>query len=204
MKNCYYDGDLQEDIKLINEKQNFNWKKFGVLMGISVIAASIGCGIVALIFGKITTATIGSFIGILTVNTFKNIKQSKKDNFYEERKLINLYNEINDECSNKISDELAKSKIKDCIVQTQKIMDIKKDSNNKVISKTEKVIKYFYLLDPSDKIKVLKQINEIIKSNGEKEENIDLYLLEADDIKEEINEMPVEKTLKLKDSKRDR
>ena len=204
MKNCYYDGDLQEDIKLINEKQNFNWKKFGVLMGISVIAAIIGCGIVALIFGKITTATISSFLGILTFNTLKNIKQSKKDKFYEEKKLINLYNEINDECSNKISDELAKSKIKDCIVQTQKIMDIKKDSNNKVISKTEKVIKYFYLLDPSDKIKVLKQINEIIKSNGEKEENIDLYLLEADDINEEINEMPVEKTLKLKDSKRDR
>lgn len=203
MKNCYYDGDLQKDINIIKES-SFDIKKFLVLTLMSVIAAIIGCGIVSLIIGKITTATIGSFIGILTVNTFKNANQSKKEKFLEERKLINLYNEINDECSNKLSDELAKSKIKDCIVQTQKISDVKRDSKNKIISKTEKIIKYFYLLDPTDKIKVLKQINEVIKVNGEKEENINLYLLEAADIKEEIDEIPVEKTLKLKDSKKDR
>lgn len=199
MKNCYYNGNLHEDIKLINQKVSFNWKKFRILTGVSIIAAIIGCGIVALVMGKITGATIGSFIGITLVNSIKNIKQSKRDNWYVEEQLVNLYKEINDQYSKPISSSLAKSKMKDCIVQTQKVNDIKRDQNNKVISKTEKIIKYFYLLDASDKIQVLRQVKEVITSGKDKIENNDLYLLEAEDIKEEKLEIPVVKTLKLRD-----
>lgn len=204
MKNCYYNGDLQSDIKLIKKKNSFDVKKFLFLTFLLAIAAVIGCGVVTLILGKITGATIGSFMGVMLINTFRNIKESKINTYYEEKELIDLYNEINDEYSTRISDELAKSRIKDCIIQTEKIKDVKRNSNNKVISKTEKIINYFYLLDPNDKIKVLKQISEVIKTNGEKEESIDLYLLDDSDIKKELLEIPVEKTLRLKNNKEKR
>lgn len=199
MKNCYYDGDLHEAIKLINKKSNFNFKKFLRLSGMSLIAAVIGCGIVALLIGGIKSSIIGSFMGIMMANTYKNIKNSKEDNLYEERQLVNLYKEINDKYSKPISDTFAKSKMKDCIVQTEKVNDIKRDSNNKVILKAEKIIKYFYLLDPSDKIQILKQVKEVINTGTSKFENSDLYLLEDEDIKEENLEIPVEKTLRLKE-----
>ena len=41
----------------------------------------------------------------------------------------------------------------------------------------------FYLLDKDDKIKVLKQIEEYIKSNKKKTSSISLDLLEDDDLK---------------------
>ena len=51
----------------------------------------------------------------------------------------------------------------------------------------------FYLLDKDDKIKVLKQIEEYIKSNKKKTSSISLDLLEDDDLKK--HELPVYKTL---------
>ena len=195
MKNYYYNGDLQEDIKLIKKKSTFNWKMFVFFSAMSAFAAVVGCGIVALFIGEVTSSIIGSYIGIMIVNTYKNIKESKENIAYEESQLVDLYKQLHDNSSKPISEELAKSRMKDCIIQTIKVNDVRRDSNNKVVSKTNKIIKYFYLLDASDKIQVLKQIKEVINTGADKTENIDLYLLEEQDIKE----IPVEKTLKLKE-----
>lgn len=87
--------------------------------------------------------------------------------------------------------------LKETISNVQEITKMKTyDENNNLISKQEKIIKYFYLLDRDDQITVLKQIAHAEKFRKNEKEQFELYLLEENDMKD--IEFPVVKTLKRK------
>ena len=95
----------------------------------------------------------------------------------------NLYKKINDGCSGSIYDYDA---IKKCILvkKSNKIIETTNTANH-VMSNEEKIVRYFYLLGPEDKLQVLRQI---------KNEYNKIYLLEQENIKIEGIEIPTEKS----------
>lgn len=190
MKEYKYFGDLHKDIKKFKRNNNFNWKKFGFLSIILLIASILAGGIVTLILGKVTSSIIGSITGVYIFNTIKNIKESKKPDLYAKEKVINLYRKINDEYSDYIYDYDVEKKIKKCI-SVKKNNKIVEETNtiNSVMSNEEKIVRYFYLLDPEDKLQVLRQI---------KDEYTKVYSLDNNDIKRENLEIPVQKIFKKK------
>ena len=86
-----------------------------------------------------------------------------------------------------------KERIVDSEMTEEVTKSVTSGDKGEVLSKKEIITKYFYLLDKDDKIKVLKQIEEYIKSNKKKTSSISLDLLEDDDLKK--HELPVYKTL---------
>lgn len=190
MKEYTYFGNLHKDINQLKKKGNFDWKKFGGLSLLVLISIILAGSIMALIVGKITSTIIGSLTGVYIYNTIKNIKDSRQPDLYNDKKVINLYKEINEEYSDNIYDHDVKEKIKKCISvkKSNKIVEVT-NTINSVMSDEEKIVRYFYLLDPKDQIQVLRQI---------KDEYTKVYLLDNYDIKRENLEIPVQKIFRKK------
>lgn len=190
MKEYEYFGDLHKDIKQLKKKGNFDCKKFIVLSVMSLIAAIIAGGITTLIVGKFTSSLIGSLTGWYIYYTIKNIKESRTSNVCKEKELINLYKEINEEHSDYIYEYDTKQKLKKCISlkKSNKIVEAI-NTINPVMSDEEKIVRYFYLLDPEDKLQVLRQI---------KDEYEKVYLLDESDIKRENVDIQSKKVLRMK------
>ena len=84
--------------------------------------------------------------------------------------------------------------MKECIALQKKEKVIEDtDTVNPVLSDEEKLVTYFYLLDPKDQIQVLRQIKDEVTGKIS-----DIYLLEEEDLERENIEVPVEKINKLK------
>lgn len=189
MKKYKYYGDLKKDLKVINKK--FNSKDFFKRMifhGISlIIFASLFCftGIVSNLFGF----SFG-YLGSASVLSFIRVKsKSKYDSEKAIKKVSDLYGNIN--FSNRA---LAKERMKECIVIQRKQRVVENtESVNIVLSDEEKIVNYFYLLNPEDKIQVLRQIkDELIQNNSE------IYLLEEQELEIEDIEISEDIILKLK------
>ena len=90
-----------------------------------------------------------------------------------------------------------KDRVKETITEVDTITQSNtRNSYNEIMSKEEKIIKYFYLLDSEDQIRVLKQISLATTKDGESQNRHSLSLMEEEDLKDV--EIPVYKTLKLK------
>lgn len=90
-----------------------------------------------------------------------------------------------------------KAQVKDAVVEVESTSKTKVyDADNMLKSKEEKIIKYFYLLDEKDQIRVLKQISTNSDVDKDVIYNHSLALMEDEDLIDK--EIPVYKTLKLK------
>lgn len=190
MKEYKYNGDLNEDIK--KSKQKFDIKTFLTYICISLGSVGLTWGICYLIFHSVSVGALaGWFTGYSICNVFKTINESKKSAKKYQMKTTELYEDINLNYSNRA---LSMKRMKECI-SLQKSEKIIKDYNSNNISLTdeEKIVTYFYLLDPQEQIQVLRQVKDEV-NNWEST----IYLLEEEDIKRENIEIPVERTLRLK------
>ena len=190
MKEYRYYGDLEKDIK--KSKQKFNLKNFFVHFCITIISICLTLGICSLIGIMPASGLIaGWLIGFTAVDIYKVSKETKTDSEQAMHNLTNLYRKIN---LNDVNRDLSESRMKECISiqKSQKIIN-NADNKNIILSDEEKIVTYFYLLDPQEKLQILRQVKNDIKNN----KNV-VYLLEDEDIKIENIEIPVEKTLRLK------
>ena len=202
MKNYNYNGDLEEDIKISNKK--FNIKKFFssmrsnfILHFIVVLPISI-----LLYFTKILVNYVNNITSLFCVCLGCSIGRGIVDGFIDGRekakndaeialnKIADLYEDINLNFSNRA---LSMARMKECVVlqKNERVIE-DTNTNNIILTQEEKLVTYFYLLDPNDKVQVLRQIKDEISKDST------VYLLEEEDIKRENIEVPVEKLMTLK------
>lgn len=200
MKEIKYDGSLIEDIMDADEKLNI--KEFFAISNICfVIIATLinvylfGLKVVPFSLINLFTSTgclLGAH-GLITLVRYiykKNIINHKSKS--AKRRLNVLAHEINMINDTKITkDNIIDAQIKENLSRTKTV-----DQDGKFMSKQEKIIRYYYLLDNEDKIRVLKEIRKIIKERKTKTEASELQLLEDKDL--ENKNLPVRKTLVLK------
>ncbi len=192
--------DLEVEIDNYNEKFDHKREAIGqLLIGSSALAIALGSvfGLNMLDFNLVNFAwTAGITGGAIGLSSFVYASQKRKR--IETRNHEADYNmEFVISRLDKNGVTTDKDKVKDAIAEVDTITETNtRNSSNEIMSKEEKIIKYFYLLDSKDQIRVLKQIslnttmnNEICRSNS-------LSLMEDDDLKD--MEIPVCKTLKLK------
>ncbi len=195
MKEVIYDGNLNDDIDTLN--RNYNTKKEFILkFGLNVIFFSIAeiiaikCGIIA------TPETLLPLFGVVTsvscidpgISVFVNNKKYKKELKKAKHNVSHLCSELAKE--NTI---IEKEALEDCEVIEKITKSSTRSDDYSSLSKIEKVVDYFYLLDSNDQIAVLRQIKETIKHQKSTSTNTRLELLEEDDLKDK--ELPVRKTL---------
>jgi len=186
MKEYFYNGDVKKDLMNVNKKfdlKSFNKTmiiQFGIMLLFGVVLRL--AGFIGNIFGY-----IGGFLGFSIGAGLINGKEcAKEESKLALDRLENLYSDINLNFSNRV---LSIIRIKECIniEKNEKVVE-NIESSIPVMSEEEKIVNYFYLLDPKDQIQVLRQIkNEAL-----------VYLLEEEDIKRENIEIPVEKVLRMK------
>lgn len=192
--------DLEEEIDDSLEKFNRKEKIRNLLFS-STLAI---CGSLALIFGldilDFNLVNLASMAGIcvaasggisfVNYNIEKNGIMSKNEEAEQNIDIV-----VDGLDKNGIKTE--KSQIKEAIAQVDTITQINtRNSSNEIMSKEEKIIKYFYLLDNADKIRVLRQISLSTIKDGKNEYDRSLSLMEDEDLVD--MEIPVYKTLKLK------
>ena len=196
MKNILYDGNLEDDIYYLDNKFSFK-KEFVFFTLIYILVAGvfdvvcIKLGIIPFNLESILISSgielfCGTIINLTT--TLKRLNTYKKNANNAKRNVFSLINELE---NNNIS--VTKERIVDSEMTEEVTKSVTSGDKGEVLSKKEIITKYFYLLDKDDKIKVLKQIEEYIKSNKKKTSSISLDLLEDDDLKK--HELPVYKTL---------
>lgn len=203
MKDIKYNSDLSDDIYNLN---NNNVSHISLLSSQSLILL-LQMLISALIFNVFSIPTnIISIIAFVVGNIVFNfasafiIKARMKDklNKINRRSNSNINNLINTLANNGLS--TSKEKLIDCTIYEELTSSRTTNEDNEVINTEDKIIRYFYLLDNNDKIRVLKQIKREIISNKTKINSNSLSLLEDKDL--EGKELPVRKTLVLKEKKR--
>lgn len=203
MKDIKYNSDLSEDIYNLN---NNNVSHISLLSSQYLILL-LQMLISALIFNIFSIPTnIISIISFVVGNIVFNfasafiIKARMKDklNKINRRSNSNINNLINTLANNGLS--TSKEKLIDCTICEELTSSRTTNEDNEVINTEDKIIRYFYLLDNNDKIRVLKQIKREIISNKTKINSNSLSLLEDKDL--EGKELPVRKTLVLKEKKR--
>lgn len=192
--------DLEEEIDNYNEKFNYKREIIGqLLINGSALAIALGSvyGLNILDFSLVNFAcTAGISGGVAILSSFAYV--SKKRKSVETRNNEADYNMecvINNLDKNGLITD--KDRVKETITEVDTITQSNtRNSYNEIMSKEEKIIKYFYLLDSEDQIRVLKQISLATTKDGESQNRHSLSLMEEEDLKD--IEIPVYKTLKLK------
>lgn len=195
MKEVPYNGDLHTDIDTLNRDYNVK-KDFAFKFGISFISAAIIEGIAFKCGVPLTTelllplggATLGYSAISSTIETFISNKKYKKELRKAKHNTTILCSDLTKEDTIIDTDALEDAEI---IKEVTK--STTKTDEGTILSKEEKVIKYFYLLDNNDQVAVLKQIRKTVKEQGSTSTNTKLELLEEEDLKDK--ELPVRKTL---------
>ncbi|MGN1312132.1 MAG: hypothetical protein ACI4U4_03875 [Bacilli bacterium] len=203
MKDIPYNGDLSEDIYYLDN--TFNLKEEVIFKGIFNFSILTIIGLFAFSFGVIPFNLVSllvyivSCLGVNTLYTIIDITRKKRSMKLKLAKAnSNIYSLIENLDKNNIS--TSKEKIIDAEIKEKVTKSKTKDDNGNLLSKENKIIEYFYLLDNNDKIQVLKQIKRSITSNKSKINCVSLALLEDKDL--EGKELPVRKTLVTKKKKR--
>lgn len=200
MKDIKYNGNLLEDI--IDADNKFNLKDFLSISSIVFVVLAIfiniylfGLNAISFSIGNLFIST-GSLFGIHVLGTlgtylYKNITISRKGKDASRRLnvLAHDMSVVNDATITK--DNIIDAQIDQVYSESKTTGD-----DGKLISKEEKLTRYFYLLDKEDKIRVLKEIRKIIKERKNTIESSELKLLEDNDI--DYKNLPVKKTLTLK------
>lgn len=195
MKEVPYNGDLHTDIDTLNRDYNVK-KDFAFKFGISFISAAIIEGIAFICGVPLTTelllplggATLGYSAISSTIETFISNKKYKKE-------LRKANHNTTILCSDLAKEDtiIDKDALEDAEIIKEVTKSTTKTDEGTILSKEEKVIKYFYLLDNNDQVAVLKQIRKTVKEQGSTSTNTKLELLEEEDLKDK--ELPVRKTL---------
>lgn len=195
MKEVPYNGDLHTDIDTLNRDYNVK-KDFAFKFGISFISAAIIEGIAFKCGVPLTTelllplggATLGYSAISSTIGTFISNKKHKKE-------LRKANHNTTILCSDLAKEDtiIDKDAFEDAEIIKEVTKSTTKTDEGTILSKEEKVIKYFYLLDNNDQVAVLKQIRKTVKEQGSTSTNTKLELLEEEDLKDK--ELPVRKTL---------
>ncbi len=203
MKDIKYNSDLSEDIYNLNNNNVSHISLLSIQMLILILQMMIS----ALIFNIFSIPTniisiISFVVGTIVFNfaSITIIKAQMKDrlNKINRKSNSNINTLINTLDNNGLS--TSKEKIMDCTICEELTSSRTINEDNDVISTEDKIIRYFYLLDNNDKIRVLKQIKREIISDKTKINSNSLSLLEDKDL--EGRELPVRKTLVLKEKKR--
>ena len=192
--------DLEKEIDNYNEKfDHKNEVRSQLLIGSCALAIALGgvFGLDILDFNLANFAwTAGISIGVLGSTSAVYLAQKKKN--IETRNNEADYNMecvINNLDKNGLTTD--KDRVKETITEVDTITQSNtRNSSNEIMSKEEKIIKYFYLLDSEDQIRVLKQISLATTKDGESQNKHSLSLMEEEDLKDVA--IPVYKTLKLK------
>lgn len=192
--------DLEKEIDNYNEKfDHKNEVRSQLLIGSCALAIALGgvFGLDILDFNLANFAwTAGISVGVLGSTSAVYLAQKKKN--IETRNNEADYNMecvINNLDKNGLTTD--KDRVKETITEVDTITQSNtRNSSNEIMSKEEKIIKYFYLLDSEDQIRVLKQISLATTKDGESQNKHSLSLMEEEDLKDV--EIPVYKTLKLK------
>lgn len=195
MKEVPYNGDLHTDIDTLNRDYDVK-KDFAFKFCISFISAAIIEGIAFKCGVPLTTelllplggATLGYSAISSTIETFISNKKYKKELRKAKHNTTILCSDLTKEDTIIDTDALEDAEI---IKEVTK--STTKTDEGTILSKEEKVIKYFYLLDNNDQVAVLKQIRKTVKEQGSTSTNTKLELLEEEDLKDK--ELPVRKTL---------
>lgn len=203
MKDIKYNSDLSEDIYNLNNNNVSHISLLSRQMLILILQMMISALIFNIFSIPTNTISIIAFVvGTIAFNfaSITIIKAQMKDrlNKINRRSNSNINTLINTLDNNGLS--TSKEKIMDCTICEELTSSRTINEDNDVISTEDKIIRYFYLLDNNDKIRVLKQIKREIISDKTKINSNSLSLLEDKDLKG--IELPVRKTLVLKEKKR--
>lgn len=195
MKEVPYNGDLHTDIDTLNRdydvKKDFAFKfciSFISAAIIEVIAFKCGVPLTTELLLPLGGATLGYSAISSTIETFISNKKYKKELRKAKHNTTILCSDLTKEDTIIDTDALEDAEI---IKEVTK--STTKTDEGTILSKEEKVIKYFYLLDNNDQVAVLKQIRKTVKEQGSTSTNTKLELLEEEDLKDK--ELPVRKTL---------
>lgn len=203
MKDIPYNGDLSKDIYYLDNP--FSLKEEAIISSIFNFGFLAIVGLFAHSFGIISfnlSSLLIYIAGCLGVNALYTIIAVTKKKRNIKSKLSKANSNINSlvESLDRNNITISKEKIIDAEIKEKVTKSKTKDDNGNLLSKENKIIEYFYLLDNNDKIQVLKQIKRSITSNKSKINFVSLALLEDKDL--EGKELPVRKTLVTKKKKR--
>lgn len=195
MKEVKYNSDLNNDIDVLNTKNNAKNDAilgFGINIGIfgliEIIAFNLGFQYTPEIIlpAIITMVGTGSIVSAITGN-ISNKKYKRKLRKAKQR-------------TSDLQRELAKENtiiniksLEDAEVIEEVTKSATQNDEGKILSKEEKIIRYFYLLDKDDQVAVLRQISKKIKKDKVILSTSKLELFEEKDLQEK--ELPVRKKL---------
>lgn len=195
MKEVKYNGDLIADINTLNSKNNLLNVAIISLCGslsafIIALGIAVNCGIV--ITPEMFLPMAGTIFGTsglvsATAASISNRKYKKKL-----RKAKHNVSLLQQELK-KEDTIIERDAVKDAEVIEQTTKSTTKSDEGTVLSKKEKIISFFYLLDKDDQIKVLRQIQENIKKYKTTSTSTTLELMEENDLQD--IELPVQKKL---------
>lgn len=186
MKKVVYDGDLNDDIDTLNRDYNTK-KEFILKFGLNVILFSIAeiiaikCGIIATPETLLPPFCVVTSVSCIDsgISVFINNKKYKRELKKAKHNVSHLCSELAKE--NTI---MEREDLEDCEVIEEITKSSTRSDDGSSLSKIEKVVNYFYLLDSNDQIAVLRQIKETIKHQKSTYTNTRLELLEEDDLKD--------------------
>lgn len=186
MKKVVYDGDLNDDIDTLNRDYNTK-KEFILKFGLNVILFSIAeiiaikCGIIATPETLLPPFCVVTSVSCIDsgISVFINNKKYKRELKKAKHNVSHLCSELAKE--NTI---MEREDLEDCEVIEEITKSSTRSDDGSSLSKIEKVVNYFYLLDSNDQIAVLRQIKETIKHQKSASTNTRLELLEEDDLKD--------------------
>lgn len=195
MKEVKYNSDLNNDIDVLNTKNNAKNDAilgFGINIGIfgliEIISFNLGFQYTPEIIlpAIITMVSTGGIVSAITGN-ISNKKYKRKLRKAKQR-------------TSDLQRELAKENtiiniksLEDAEVIEEVTKSATQNDEGKILSKEEKIIRYFYLLDKDDQVAVLRQISKKIKKDKVILSTSKLELFEEKDLQEK--ELPVRKTL---------
>ena len=195
MKEVKYNSDLNNDIDVLNTKNNAKNDAilgFGISIGIfgliEIIAFNLGFQYTPEIIlpAIITMVGTGGIVSAITGNISNKkyktkLRKAKQSAFDLQQELAKENTIIN-----------IKS-LEDAEVIEEVTKSTTQNDEGKILSKEEKIIRYFYLLDKDDQVAVLRQICKKIKKDKVILSTSKLELFEEKDLQEK--ELPVRKTL---------
>ena len=195
MKEVKYNGDLIADIDTLNSKNNSLKAaviSLGGSLGAFIIALEIAfnCGVgfapemmlpaAGTIFG--TSGLVSATAAFISNRKYKKRFRKSKHN------IVGLQQELMGK-----DVILDRDAIKDAEIIEEVTKSTTKNDEGRVISKAEKIVRFLYLLDSEDQIKVLRLINESIKEYKATSTSTTLELMEENDL--QGVELPVQKKL---------
>ena len=195
MKEVKYNSDLNNDIDVLNTKNNAKNDAilgFGISIGIfgliEIIAFNLGFQYTPEIIlpSIITMVGTGGIVSAITGN-ISNKKYKRKL-----RKAKQSASDLQQELAKENTIINIKS-LEDAEVIEEVTKSTTQNDEGKILSKEEKIIRYFYLLDKDDQVTVLRQICKKIKKDKVILSTSKLELFEEKDLQEK--ELPVRKTL---------